>query len=49
MLKIVRFDIYCPECKYEKQDEYTPPCDECLEVGGRDDTYEPLYFKEKEK
>lgn len=28
--KIVRFDQWCPRCKYRKYAEAEPPCHECL-------------------
>ena len=47
MEKIIRFDIFCPVCKYYpvKDIEGAEPCDDCLAIGGREDSIKPLYFK----
>lgn len=46
--KFVAFEAYCKKCKYEKIDGWKDPCNECLEIGAREGTVEPLRFEEKE-
>lgn len=45
----VRYDIYCPLCKYEKLDGNSEPCDECLEQFTNVDSDRPTRFEPKEK
>lgn len=47
--KIVKYDVYCPKCKYEKLDERLDPCNECLDYGAREGTDIPMKFEEKSK
>ena len=42
---VVRFDIYCNKCKYKDRDERLNPCNECLEVGARENTHVPEYWE----
>lgn len=44
--KEVRFDIYCPKCIHEKQDEAMDPCNECLAHPVNENTAKPINFKE---
>lgn len=46
--KEVKFDEYCPTCKFETTDEKDAPCNVCLEVPYRDGTQKPECWKEKE-
>lgn len=46
--KEVYFAEYCSKCKYKDLDEKFDPCNECLDVGAREDTHKPLYFEPKE-
>lgn len=46
-LKEVNFKKYCDICKHRKKLEFEDPCNECLEVGMRDETEKPEYFEEK--
>lgn len=43
--KIVRFDQWCPKCRYIDQSEDDSPCDLCLEEPGRANSRKPLYWK----
>ena len=45
--KIVRFDIWCKKCKFEKLSESEEPCDECLEKGVNENSKKPVRFKKK--
>ena len=45
--KIVKYDVYCPKCKYEKLDERLDPCNECLDYGAREGTEIPMKFEKK--
>ena len=47
-MRIVRFDIFCKQCKHEKVDDTKDPCDECLSEPGRVDDRRPLYFEPKD-
>ena len=47
--KIVKYDVYCPKCKYEKLDERLDPCNECLDYGAREGTEIPMKFEEKDE
>lgn len=47
-VKEVYFDVYCPKCKYYDLDGIFDPCNECLEIGGRESSHKPEYFVEKE-
>lgn len=47
--KFVAFEAYCKKCKYEKLNGWKDPCNECLTVGGREETVKPLKFEEKEE
>lgn len=46
--KFVAFEAYCTKCKHENLHGLEDPCNECLEVGAREGTVEPLKFEEKE-
>jgi len=43
----VRFDIYCPLCKYAENAENYEPCCNCLEVFWRDGTAKPEQYVAK--
>ena len=47
-LKEVYFNVYCPQCKHNDTDENEPPCNECLEIPGREYSHKPEYFEPKE-
>lgn len=47
--KFVAFESYCRKCKYAELDGWKDPCNECLTVGGRVGTVQPLKFEEKEE
>ena len=46
--KIVRYDLYCGICKYEKTDQAGDPCHECLSYPARESSIMPLHFKPNE-
>ena len=46
--KLVDFAEYCPTCKYSKNDESEPPCDDCLEVPARMNSHKPEKWEAKE-
>ena len=46
--KIVRFDLYCKQCKYKDEEEAGPHCNECLMTGARENTVQPLNYKAKD-
>lgn len=37
----------CHQCEYYDEPETRDPCDECLNVGGRENSHRPINFKEK--
>ena len=45
--KEVDFKHWCPKCKHRDVKETMDPCNECLEVGMREGTRKPEYFKER--
>lgn len=45
--KEVRFDKYCETCEYGDYDERMDPCCECMEVGMREGTEVPEFWKKK--
>ena len=47
--KEVRFDIYCPKCKYWEVDEIEDPCDICLEYPSNQNSRKPVYFEDREE
>ena len=50
--KIVKFDKYCPTCKYSEASPTSEPCDECLATPGREEgeeTDEPLHYIKGDK
>ena len=57
--KEVRFDIYCnggeidgltvKACKYNYLKEARSPCNECLENGMREGSWQPEYYEEEVK
>lgn len=48
--KIVWFDTYCKDCKYEDYEEEWQPCYDCLLTPARTDgSHKPVCFKKKEK
>lgn len=42
----VRFDIYCPKCKYKKTPEVMDPCNECLDYPMNINTEKPIHYQE---
>ena len=48
--RIVRFDKYCPSCKYYNESEFDKNsiCDICLSCNYNWDTDEPQYLEEKD-
>lgn len=46
--KIIQYDKWCSKCKYEKTEEISEPCNECLTESARFQNSRPLNFKEKE-
>ena len=48
-MKFVEFNIYCPRCKHKDLDEHQDPCNECLEVGARENTHVPEYWEAENK
>lgn len=47
-MKLVRFDEYCPTCKYEKTEPTDDPCDECLGCPARQYSHKPTNWEAKE-
>ena len=47
--KEVRFDIYCPACKYRRVMEIDEPCNTCLETGAREGTEKPEQYERDPK
>lgn len=45
--KIVRFDMYCKDCEYEKVIETNDPCNACLTEPVRKDSHQPVNYKDK--
>ena len=45
--KEVRFDKYCPKCKYWKLDDFLEPCNTCLEAFFRFESEKPAAFEPK--
>lgn len=43
---LVDFKKYCPLCKYHDTPEVKDPCNDCLAIGGREETAKPEYFVE---
>lgn len=46
--KEVAYALYCKTCENEKKENYTEPCEECLECPVREGTSVPLCYKRKE-
>lgn len=46
--KIIKYDEWCPKCKYQKTAAYEEHCNECLTACARYQNSRPLNFKEKE-
>lgn len=44
-LKEVRFDVYCPTCKYFLLPEYEEPCNGCLCIPAMIDSHKPEYYE----
>lgn len=42
----VDFKTYCETCKYRAKEEFEDPCNECLEVGMRENTRVPEKYVE---
>lgn len=47
-MKEVYFDIFCKLCEHKDLPESDSPCSECLEIGGRENSHTPEYYKRKE-
>lgn len=47
--KIVRYDLYCKDCKSRDKLEVDDPCYECLASPVNDDSIIPINFEKKEK
>jgi hypothetical protein len=45
--KIVYFDIYCKQCKYEATAEADDPCHECLSTPVNSYSHKPVNFEKK--
>lgn len=45
----VDFRTYCASCKYRDKKEFEDPCNECLEVGMRENTRVPEKYVESTK
>lgn len=43
--KEVRFDIYCPQCKYWEDGKEIFWCDDCLEESMRQGTEKPIKYE----
>lgn len=49
MLKEVFFYEWCYKCKHwNNGNEFTGPCNECLEEPAAEDSHKPLYFEERD-
>lgn len=46
MTKEVYFNHYCASCKHYNKNESESPCDECLDIPGREDSHKPEYYEE---
>lgn len=40
----VRFDIWCPKCKYHKLEEHWDPCNDCLDYCSNGQSTKPTRF-----
>lgn len=47
-LKHVDYRKYCPKCKYNDQQDYEDPCNECMDNPVNQDSHKPINFEEKE-
>lgn len=47
MEHIVKFDQYCPTCKFEKKDGCEEPCNTCLENFVNEDSRKPTEWRSK--
>ena len=47
--KFVAFEAYCKKCKHGNKVGWADPCEECLTVGAREGTVEPLKYEPKEE
>lgn len=45
--KIVRYDMYCKDCKYEKTEETEDPCNDCLNQPVNENTQKPIRWEAK--
>lgn len=45
--KEVRFDIWCPKCRYEKTKDTDDPCNRCLAEPANENSTKPIEWKEK--
>lgn len=46
--KEVDFNTWCPQCKYEDEEESVDVCNECLTFGYNINSHKPVCFKEKD-
>ena len=46
--KEVRYDKYCPTCKYSSLKDTDEPCDSCIEQFHNDGTDKPIKYEERE-
>lgn len=44
----VRFDIWCPKCKYKDRKETLDPCNDCLDSPSNIDSTKPVMFVKKD-
>lgn len=47
-MKLVDFDRFCPNCKYENIENTEDPCDECLGSPALQYSHKPINFKKKD-
>lgn len=45
--KEVRFDLWCPKCKYSGNKETEDPCCDCLDEPMNENSHKPFYFEEE--
>ena len=46
---IVRFDEWCPKCKYQHLDDKYDPCNKCLDEPVNTNSKQPVLYEEKER
>ena len=45
--KIVKFEEFCPNCKWFKESEESEKCSVCLEICARENSFRPEKYEEK--